>query len=88
MLPGRRLPRALPPKFDIVLRADIDDSGLDGSERVYRCDPLDANWIMKDRLAVTEDVQPMELAPLVYRIKHPGKPVPEQLFEKKLKRFV
>jgi hypothetical protein len=88
MLPGRRLPRALPPKFDIVLRADIDDSGLDGSTRVYRCNPLDANWIMKDRLAVTEDVQPMELAPLVYRIKYPGKPVPAQLFVKRLKRFV
>lgn len=85
LMPGKKLPRTLPPKFDIVLRAAISvDIGNKG--RVYCCDPLDPSYIMKDRWGVTGAVQPMELAPIIYRIKNPGKEPPEDLLTKQLRQ--
>lgn len=85
LLPGKKLPRRLPPKFDLVLRADVEHGLTPGSsERVYRCDPLDSDYIMKDRFGVTLPVQPMELAPIVFRILNPGVEPPEELLRKRL----
>lgn len=84
LFPGKKLPRSMPPKFDLVLRATTDKKVGSQAKRVYRCDPLDGDYIMKDRFGVTREVQPMELAPIVFRILHPGKEVPPALLEKKL----
>ena len=84
MLPGTKLPRSIPPQFDMVLYADVEDDGMGSRRRVYRCDQLDPDYIMKDRFLVTKDVQPMELAPLVFKIRKPMLPIPESIREKKL----
>ncbi len=85
LLPGTKLPRAIPPKFDLVLRADVEDD-LTERKRVYRCDPMDRDYIMKDRFGVTQDVQPMELKPLIFKIMYPDLEVPEGIRTKQLKR--
>ena len=85
LLPGKKLPRRVPPKFDMVLRATVKEGALvEDHERIYECNPLVMDYITKDRFGVTLPEQPMELAPIIWRIKNPGTPVPEQLLSKKL----
>jgi len=83
LLPGTKLPRAIPPKFDMVLRAAVHDD-LTERRRVYLCDPMDPDYIMKDRFGVAGDIQPMELKPLIFKILHPNDPVPEEARTKQL----
>ena len=86
LMPGKKLPRRLPPKFDLVLRAAAKADSLGGeAKRVYECNPLSGDYIMKDRFGVTLKEQPMELAPIVFRIMNPGQPVPQELLQKQLK---
>jgi hypothetical protein len=76
-LPGKKLTRSLPRKFDLVLRADIQDD-LGDSRRAYSCDPTNRQWISGDRFGVTLPSQDMELRPLVYRIVTNNEEPPEE----------
>ena len=83
--PGKKLTRSLPAKMDIVLMADIEQNAITGAaRRILRCDPLSPDYLMGDRFGVTQPVQDMNLAPIVWRIKRPDQPVPEELMKMKL----
>lgn len=86
LMPGKRLPRQLPPKFNLVLRAAVS-SDIGEETRVYRCNPTDPHFIMKDREGVVPREMPMELAPIVFRLLHPGQEPPEGLFTKQLRHY-
>lgn len=76
-LPGKKLTRSIPRKFDLVLHADIEE-GVGSARRVYRCDPTVRRWITGDRFGVTIPVQEMELKPLLYRILTGNEEPPEE----------
>ena len=83
LLPGKNLPRSFPPKFDLALRATVDQ-GLGEATRIYQCDPLDPDYITKQRGNAAPKKGPMELGPIVWRISRPGQPVPPEMLSKKL----
>jgi len=84
--PGKALTRSLPARMDLVLMADAEQPKISGgsARRIIRCDPLDPDYLMGDRFGVTQRVQDMNLAPIIWRIKRPGQPVLEELETMKL----
>jgi hypothetical protein len=65
-LPGKDLRREIPTMFSLVLWAKAVP-GAGGMKRVFACDQLAQEWIMKDRYGVTESLQTMDLQPLMER---------------------
>lgn len=72
-LPGRLVEDA-PGLFDMILHATLTSGavsdnldGATGRRRVYRCDPLDAEWVSGDRYNAALDEQPMDLRPIMFR---------------------
>jgi hypothetical protein len=58
----------LRPMFSEIIRADYI-VGANGRQRCYICDPLDAQWVTKDRYNVFQDtVVPMDIRPIMAAI--------------------
>lgn len=72
-LPGRDLVRSVPSMFSLVLRAVKGPMpGAVGNVRHYRCDQMDAQYIMKDRYGAAKRYQDLDLRPILWRIVRPG----------------
>jgi len=80
-LPGA-LTEAVPAMYSLILHAVVKPT-VDGYGRFYECDPLNPTWNTGDRFGVTEDSQPMELLPLIFKIQRPDEEVPEKFLRGK-----
>ena len=75
-LPGKLVEDA-PGLFSTIMRATYGTAGATGGvSRVYLCNPIDPQYIMGDRSGATGPCQDMDLRPILFRMMHPGKPLP------------